>query len=96
MEKLNLITNYKGDDFQQALREAIAKKKQSENEFIEALRLQSNKLREDADALYKVANLIALLGNDNQSKVTLNGSGHDILIDGPEAFINILRTHKLI
>jgi hypothetical protein len=96
MEKLNLVTNNKGEDFQTALQEALSVKKQTENEFIEALRIQASKMKEDSDSLYKVANLIALLGVDQQTQVKLNGKGHTILIDGPEKFINILKSHKLI
>ena len=96
MNKLNLITEFKGDDFQKALNEAIEKKRVSENEFIEALRIYAAKLKEDSESLYKVANLIALLGDDMQTKVKLNGKGHNILVDGPDAFLNILKSHKLI
>lgn len=83
--KKNLQTETTGEDFQNALKEAIRRKKASENEFTLALRIQAASLKAHAEKLEKVANLIEILSPDQQKLVHLSGNDQKLVIEGPEA-----------
>lgn len=61
-----------------------------------ALEHHAAMLRQDADTLTKIKEMIKLLPEQAQSKVKITGDAHLITIEGPESFIKVLLAQKLI
>lgn len=89
MYTVNLSYHKQGDDFFSATTTA-------NNNTITALKIQADMLKQDALTLDKIHNLISTLKEADRSKVVMSGDAHNITINGPKSFIDILLKGNLI